>query len=91
MNLLEYGGDSGRIPAGPLGNLHHHRAAVDVANGIGAAVHRFIVKLLVAVADGIEIVVAELCPGVAGLGGHGFLRLVRAEAAIVSLSSRGGH
>ena len=58
-----------RHPGRHLVDPHHHGAAVDVADGIGVAVHRFIVKLAVTVDYGIEF---GWGLGIAGLGGHDF-------------------
>ena len=78
--------------SGSLGNFHHHRLAMDMADGIGIAVHLDIVKLCVAAADGIEVVIAEfsLSRGIAGLGVHGLLHRGRLGAVIASISSMVG-
>jgi hypothetical protein len=77
-------------PTGQSVDLYLHRSAVDVTDGIGAAVRRFIFKLPVTADDGIEFVVAELSLGlgVAGLGSHDFLH--RFDRDRSSLSSRRG-
>ena len=85
--------DAGATSENRSFDFHHYGRAVDVADGIGVAVHRFIVKLLLAADHGIEFVAAELDRlgrGVARLGGHDFLHLLRPGAVIVSRSSEVG-
>ena len=77
-------------PRGSSVDPYRHGPAVDVADGISVAVHLLIVKFLVTADDGIELVVAELGPGVARLRGHDFLHLVRPEAVVAPLLSMVG-